>query len=102
MPWLTDIARRFEALAADDRAPGPDEYAKLLHGLVGVGQLMSQIAIELRHEQAALERRALELAAHEAQQQARADEAQAASEELLNLLAIAEARIVALRRVTER
>lgn len=102
LPWLKDIAARFALLAAKGQAPGPAEQADLLHGVLSVGQLLSQLADELHAEQAALTRRDQALTRREAALIERIEEARSAGEELQNLADIADSRILTLRRLVER
>ena len=106
LPWLTDIARRFEALAVAGQAPGPAEYADMLHGIVSIGVLLTEIAAQLQAEQAALTGRAAHHAALDAARAAQlselSDELAGQAEELQQLVAIADARLTALRRATDR
>ena len=102
LPWLSDIARRFDALAEQGKAPAAAEYADMLHGIVGVGQLLSLAIAELQAERAHIDRRGEQLAAREAQLAAHIAEIESAAEELRALIAIADARIAALKRLTDR
>lgn len=102
LPWLSDIARRFEVMAQRGEEPGARELAQLIHGFIGVGQIVGQLAAELQAEQAALTRRDQALTQREAALSEHIEAAEAAGEELGNLTSIAESKIVALRRLVER
>ena len=102
LPWVADIARRMEALAARGEQPGAAELAQALHAQHNVGIMLLELA-------SALERRCREVSAQETHLAVKAERFEALilaagdlSGDLLTLIESAEDRRGALLRVLDR
>ena len=102
LPWVADIARRMEALAARGEQPGAKELAQALHAQHNVGMLLLQLAVSV-------DRRYRDLGAEEERLDAKRRDIEALilaagdlSGDLLTLIESAEDRRGALLRVLDR
>ena len=102
LPWVADIARRMEALAARGEQPGAAEFAQALHAQHNVGMLVLQLAV-------ALDKREREIHAEEARIDAKTAHLEAllraageVSGDLLTMIESAEDRRAGLLRALDR